>query len=109
MTSPAPCPHCGELEKQVAGLKADLACATQFTLKNGALEVQVELRSKGLWCVTDGVNCITRGGEWMWESLPSNRDEDFLDNTRFSLEEAWSIARSYLHNTPQPESRRPKP
>ena len=78
MTSPAPCPHCGKLKAESARLRANLACATQFTLKNGALEVQVELRSKGLWCVTDGVNCLTRGGEWMWESLPSNPDEALL-------------------------------
>lgn len=56
-------------------------------------DVYVEWRSKDRWAVVDRFKaCYNREGKRDYEPQPSSRDEDFLKEYRFSLEEAVEIA-----------------
>jgi len=35
-----------------------------------------------------GQICLNKDGDWEWESLPSERSDEFLERTRYTLEEA---------------------
>jgi len=47
-----------------------------------------------LWAVTWlGHHCLNKDGEWEREPLPSSRDDDFLERTRWAtVGEAWGAA-----------------
>ena len=56
-------------------------------------KVTVENTSPGrdVWAIRSRPNCLTKNGSWTEEVSPSMRDEVFLKNTRFTLEEAKAI------------------
>lgn len=55
--------------------------------------VTVSKRSEDKWAVIFFNECWhQKEQDWVYESLPSNRTEEFTENTRFSLETAVSIA-----------------
>ena len=35
------------------------------------------------WCVTDGTHCLQKDNTWMYEMRPSERTDEFIENTRF--------------------------
>jgi hypothetical protein len=46
-----------------------------------------------MWAVKWDSYNLTRNGEWEYEPIPSERDEDFYSRCRFdSLDEAWANA-----------------
>jgi hypothetical protein len=55
-------------------------------------ELTVEYRGRGKWAVTRMGSCYNRKGERGHESPPSGRTEEFLNEFRFSFEEAVEIA-----------------
>lgn len=56
-------------------------------------DVYVEWRSKDRWAVVDRFRaCYNKEGKREHEPQPSSRDEDFLNEYRFSLQEAVEIA-----------------
>lgn len=74
-----------------------LAMATQF--KVGEIygtEVLIDLRGGGLWAVTCSPDCLTSDGKWVVEPRPSSRSDDFLADTRFTLDEAFRLAAHVL-------------
>jgi hypothetical protein len=56
-------------------------------------EVTVERRSEGRWAVIN-LGQAWDGEDWVYESLPSSREDEFLKKARFSLEEAVEIAQA---------------
>jgi len=49
------------------------------------------------WVIRESCYCMTKGGNWLYESLPSNRTKDFLKRTRYtSYTEAVDVIRKYL-------------
>jgi hypothetical protein len=41
------------------------------------------------WKITNnGGECLNKKGEWEWESIPSERSQNFLSRTRYTLENA---------------------
>lgn len=51
------------------------------------------------WAILDGSACLSSDSDGMYfilERLPSNRSEEFLSTTRFTLEEALKLWRDYL-------------
>jgi len=49
----------------------------------------VEQRSSDLWAVIDTCGeVLNKKGEWEYEPMPSGRDQEFIDRTRFTLKEA---------------------
>lgn len=93
-----------------AGLAAVLAIverdypATEYTLSalpeedinSGAFQIAVAYRGRGLWAVSRHRRCLGRSGEWDWESLPSERTDEWLAEHRFELTEALRLAREEL-------------
>jgi hypothetical protein len=45
--------------------------------------IYLESRGKGGWVVTDGSGVLNSDGEFEYEPLPSNRDDEFIARTRF--------------------------
>jgi len=51
--------------------------------------IQVENTGKGTWAVRRSVKrCLNRDGEWEYESIPSERTEEFFARCRFTEEDA---------------------
>lgn len=62
------------------------------------LNISIERRDlkKDSWAIVKSRFCLNRDLEFEYEPLPSSRDEDFINRTRFSLEEAKKILRKYI-------------
>ena len=61
-------------------------------------QIVIEYRGNGLWCVKDPTLDVTYDidGEKEYESLPSNRSQEYLTRFRFSKEIAFQVARKAL-------------
>jgi hypothetical protein len=55
-------------------------------------EVTVQWRDYGKWAVCHFSQCLSRDGEWSYESSPSNRENDWKERHRFPLSEAIDLA-----------------
>lgn len=73
---------------EVSCLPEDHIDAYHFTLR-------VVYRGKDRWAVVDGPWCLDADGNSEYESLPSNRTDEFLAVHRFDLDTALNIARKY--------------
>lgn len=62
-------------------------------LSHGYEHIEVKHRGDNLWCVSNGSSVLNKNGEWEWEPQPSSRTDEFIAETRFSLDEA--IARGF--------------
>ncbi len=63
-------------------------------------KILLSYRGKGNWAVLDGMkNCWSKKEKgFVYEPMPSNRDDDFLKDCRFSFEEGLEIIRIILSN-----------
>lgn len=85
MTSPEP---------EVRVRSYEVSCLPEDSINNLTLAVRVEWTSTGLWAIRRGARaCLGRDGTWEWESIPSERKEDWLVDHRFPLEEALKLAK----------------
>jgi hypothetical protein len=67
--------------------------ATRFEI---AEDITIEKRGNDLWCVTVfGGTVLNRNLERLYEPLPGNRTDEFIAATRFTLEDAFTIAKRY--------------
>jgi len=70
-----------------------LSLATQFTFHvPGRGSLQIEKRGEDSWVILDGREVLDRHGNWRYEPLPSNRTDEFIAETRFTLEDAFTRA-----------------
>jgi hypothetical protein len=60
-------------------------------------DVTVEKRSQDTWAVKHRNNCFNTNLAGVYESLPSNRTDEFIANYRFTLAEAVEIAERLSH------------
>lgn len=81
--------------------------ATRFELTNPAdlgARIVVEIRSyredSDVWAVTNGAEgCYNlKKQEWVYEPSPSNRTDEFIEQTRYPLDQAWEIAQQLFKN-----------
>lgn len=77
---------------QINKLEAILSAAVRFQI---AEDLFVEKRGEGKWCVSVFGNVVDRDLNRHYEPYPSNRSEEFIAATRFSLDEAFDIAKRY--------------
>lgn len=74
--------------------KEMLNMATCFQISE---DLTIEKRGENKWCVkVFGFTVVNRNLERLGEPMPSNRTDEFIEATRFSLEEAFEIAQAYL-------------
>lgn len=58
--------------------------------------LKVEYRGEDKWAVCKGGRqCLGSDGLWDWESIPSERTEEWLATHRFGLDEALDLARRH--------------
>ena len=70
-----------------------LAMATRFQITE---DIAIEKRSEGKWCVqVFGGTVLDRDLNRHYEPMPSSRTEEFIAATRFTLKEAFTIAKRY--------------
>lgn len=84
LESPRPM-HMRVSNLQVSVIPLDHEEASHFT-------IDVAWRGKDRWAVLWLGRCLSREGEWGYEPSPSNREDDWLDNHRFTREEAIALA-----------------
>lgn len=61
---------------------------------NGALfNLAVEYRGSGLWAIVRLGYCLGADGEWSYESIPSEREDEWLASHRFDLDTALKLAK----------------
>jgi hypothetical protein len=78
-----------------------LAFATTFTVQwrkpyTGYDQITVEARDvrPHRWAICKNGNCLTKDGEWVYESPPSSRTDEFLEECRWDdLNEAITAAK----------------
>lgn len=56
--------------------------------------IAVETRSASLWAVVRHRMCLGADGEWDWESIPSERGDEWLAAHRFDRETALRLAQA---------------
>src|SRR5580700_2860866 len=55
-------------------------------------KISLESRGKDRWAVCWGSMCLSNGGKWDYEPMPSSRTPSYLARHRFSLDEAKTLA-----------------
>lgn len=58
----------------------------------GHFSLTVEYRGEGRWAVKRWSSCLSRSGEWHHESVPSEREDEWLADHRFDLDTALRLA-----------------
>ncbi|WP_086565312.1 hypothetical protein [Streptomyces africanus] len=62
----------------------------------GALfNLSVEYRGRGLWAVVRLRSCLGSDGTWSYESIPSEREDEWLAEHRFDLDTALKLAKEH--------------
>lgn len=62
-------------------------------INHHSFAITVAYRGRGLWAVSRHRQCLGRDGEWDWESLPSERTDEWLAEHRFPVDEAIALAK----------------
>lgn len=84
--------HVYPTEYQVSVFQEDDDPEGYIGLSSWALTVGY--RGRGLWAVTDRVNCLSKAGTWDYEMRPSERKDDWIEQHRFPLEDALALAQA---------------
>lgn len=56
-------------------------------------EITVDYRGHGQWAIVRHKQCMNGEGEWSWESIPSEREDEWLAEHRFDLDTALRLAK----------------
>ena len=56
-------------------------------------DIRVEWRGSDRWAVLHSRHCLGTDGEWDWETIPSERTDEWIAAHRFTLEAALHLAR----------------
>lgn len=73
-------------EYTVCALPEDYIYAHSFA-------ITVAYRGRGLWAVSRHRMCLGTDGKWDWESIPSERTDEWLATHRFDLDTALALAK----------------
>ena len=76
--------------------RGEIFTVTNTELQHITLERRALMENKDYWTIFDGHNCLDKQGEWQYEPSPSNRKKEFLEQTRYSYEEAMELIEKYL-------------
>lgn len=70
-----------------------ITCLPEDNYDGHAWNITVEWRGAGLWAVKRNVHCLGRDGEWSHEHIPGEREDEWLAEHRFPLDEALRLAK----------------
>lgn len=60
------------------------------------LSVAVEWRGRDAYAIVHNKRTLNRAGEWEYETQPSSRTDEYLATSRFSYEDALTLARAVV-------------
>lgn len=81
-----PTPNARVTQYEVCALPEDHIDYHLFT-------ITVEYRGKGKWAISRHRRCLGVDGYWDWEPLPSEREDAWLEEHRFDLDDALELAK----------------
>lgn len=84
------------VERDYPATEYTLSALPEDDINSSAFQIVVAYRGRGLWAVSRHRMCLGRSGEWDWESLPSERTDEWLAEHRFPLDEALKLGREEL-------------
>jgi len=67
-------------------------CLPEDDIEASHWAITVEYRGRNLWAVLHGPYCLSKSGDWDYEMRPSEREDDWLAEHRFSLVHARQLA-----------------
>ncbi|MEO3978812.1 hypothetical protein [Streptomyces sp. CAU 1734] len=82
-------------EPVVTVARYEVSLLPETDINRHVFTLRVEYRGHSRWAVTDGHRCLAADGTWSWESIPSERADDWLDRHRHDLDTALDLAREY--------------
>lgn len=82
----SPTPNARVTQYEVCALPEDHIDYPVFT-------ITVDYRGKDKWAITRHRRCLGVDGYWDWEPLPSGREEAWLEEHRFALDDALELAK----------------
>lgn len=86
----------GPLTPDVRVTRYTVSCIPESNIDRPHFDVTVEYRGVGRWSIMHrGCFCLGRDGEWEYESIPSERREEWLTEHRFTESEALGLAREW--------------
>lgn len=71
----------------------EVSCLPNDSVNRGHFTITVEWRGPGSWAVKRWSSCLSSSGKWDHESIPSEREDEWLAEHRFDLDTALRLAR----------------
>ena len=83
-------------EPTVRATRYEVSCLPENFINAEAFALSVEYRGREKWAVLDGSHmCLSVDGGWDWESIPSEREDEWLAEHRFDLDTALQMAKEH--------------
>lgn len=76
----------------VQATRYEVSYVPEDNINRDLFTVYAEDRGNGRWAVVRHRQCLSTSGTWDWESRPSEREDDWLDEHRFDLDTALQLA-----------------
>jgi hypothetical protein len=83
----------GVPEPFVQATRYEVSLLPADDINRSVFTIDVEFRGGDRWAVVRHRQCLNAEGEWSWESLPSEREEEWLAEHRFDLDTAQQLAK----------------
>ncbi|MFD7995573.1 hypothetical protein [Streptomyces mexicanus] len=82
-------------EPTVQATRYVVSCFQPDDHEGAVFNLAVEYRGRGLWAVVRMGSCLSSDGAWSHESIPSEREDDWLATHRFDLDTALKLAKEH--------------
>ncbi|MEW2402208.1 hypothetical protein [Streptomyces sp. NPDC046862] len=82
-------------EPTVQATRYVVSCFEPDDQEGASFNLAVEYRGRGLWAVVRMSRCLGSNGTWSYESIPSEREDEWLAEHRFDLDTAIKLAKEH--------------
>jgi len=86
-------PPPGQPEPTVRATGYEVSLLPEGDINRLSYTISVEYRGGDRWAVVRHRQCMNAAGEWSWESVPSEREDEWLAEHRFDLDTALRLAK----------------
>ncbi|UJV42044.1 hypothetical protein [Streptomyces sp. AMCC400023] len=80
-------------EPYVEITRYEISLLPETDINRPVYTINVENRGNDQWAVVRHRQCMNASGEWSWESIPSEREDEWLVEHRFDRETALKLAK----------------
>lgn len=80
-------------EPTVQATRYVVSCLPDDNINAPHFSLSVEYRGRSLWAVVRHGSCLNSAGQWSYESIPSEREDEWLADHRFDLDTALKLAK----------------